>query len=31
MNFTLTDSAKDKLEELKSRQQPIKLAITGYS
>lgn len=31
MNFKLTDSAKEKLSELKSNQQPIKLAITGYS
>lgn len=31
MDFILTDSAKEKLSELKSRQQPIKLAITGYS
>ena len=31
MDFKLTDSAKEKLSELKSNQQPIKLAITGYS
>ena len=31
MNFKFTDSAKSKLEELKSNQQPIKLSITGYS
>lgn len=31
MEFKLTDNAKEKLNELKSNEQPIKLKITGYS
>lgn len=31
MDFKFTDSAKEKLSELKEKQQPIKLSITGYS
>lgn len=31
MNFILTDSAKQKMSELKDNQQPIKLTITGFS
>ncbi len=31
MDFKFTDSAVQKLSELKENQQPIKLSITGYS
>lgn len=31
MEFVLTEKAKDKLNELKNNEQPIKLKITGYS
>jgi hypothetical protein len=31
MEFKLTDNAIEKLNELKSNEQPIKLKITGYS
>ncbi len=31
MEFKLTSSAKEKMNELKNNQQPIKLKITGYS
>lgn len=31
MEFILTEKAKEKLNELKNNEQPIKLKITGYS
>ena len=31
MEFKLTNSAKEKLNELKNKLEPIKLKITGYS
>ncbi len=31
MEFKLTSSAKEKMNELKDDQKPIKLKITGYS
>jgi len=31
MDFKLTEKAKEKLNEFKNNQQPIKLKITGYS
>lgn len=31
MNFKLTEKAKEKMNELKNNEQPIKLKITGYS
>lgn len=31
MEFKLTEKAKEKLNELKNNEQPIKLTITGYS
>lgn len=31
MEFKLTSSAREKMNELKNNQQPIKLKITGYS
>lgn len=31
MEFKITNSAKEKMAELKNNQQPIKLKITGYS
>lgn len=31
MEIILTDKAKEKMGEMKQNQQPIKLAITGYS
>lgn len=31
MEFKLTETAKEKLNEFKNNEQPIKLAITGYS
>jgi hypothetical protein len=31
MEFILTEKAKEKLNEMKNDNKPIKLAITGYS
>lgn len=31
MDFKFTEKAKEKLNELKANEQPIKLKITGYS
>lgn len=31
MDFKITEKAKDKLNEFKTNQQPIKLKITGFS
>ncbi len=31
MDFKITEKAKDKLNEFKANQQPIKLKITGFS
>ncbi len=31
MEFTLTEKAKEKLNEMQNQNKPIKLAITGYS
>lgn len=31
MEFKLTEKAKEKLNEMKNENKPIKLAITGYS
>jgi len=31
MEFTLTEKAKTKLNEMKNDNKPIKLKITGYS
>jgi len=31
MKFNITEKAKEKLNEIKNNNKPIKLAITGYS
>jgi len=31
MEFILTEKAKEKLNEMKNENKPIKVAITGYS
>lgn len=31
MEFKLTNSAKEKLTQMKNNEEPIKLKITGYS